>query len=77
MNCVLYSSLVTKSNQVSKNIDTTAHYPVRPPTKTSIGSIRYKDSTYTKHATSLAKGLMGSSVPPETNRKTQLIVHKY
>ena len=35
MNCVLYSSLVTKSNQISKNVDTTAHCPITPPTKTN------------------------------------------
>ena len=35
INCVLYSGLVTKQNQISQNIYTTAHCPITPPTKTN------------------------------------------
>ena len=28
MNFILYSSLVTKCNQISQNVDTTAHCPI-------------------------------------------------
>ena len=28
MNCILYSCLVTKYNQISQNVDTTAHFPI-------------------------------------------------
>ena len=28
MNCTLYRGLVMKYNQISQNIDTTAHYPI-------------------------------------------------
>ena len=35
MNCVLYSGLVMKSNQISQNVDTTAYWPITPPTKTN------------------------------------------
>ena len=28
MNCVLYSSLVTKYNQISQNVDNTVHCPL-------------------------------------------------
>ena len=28
MNCILYSGLVTKYNQISQNVDTAAHCPI-------------------------------------------------
>ena len=28
MNCILYSGLITKYNQISQNVDTTAHCPI-------------------------------------------------
>ena len=35
MNCVLCSSLVTKQNQISQNVDSTAQCAITPPTKNS------------------------------------------
>ena len=31
MNCLLYSGLLTKYNQISQNVDTTAHCPITQP----------------------------------------------
>ena len=61
-NCVLYSGLVMKSNQVSKNIYPTPYCPITPTKKpTTIGLIRYKQSIHIKYVTSLVKRLMRSS----------------
>ena len=35
MNCVLYNGWETKSNQISQNVETTAHCPITPPTETN------------------------------------------
>ena len=63
INCVLYGGLVTKSDQLEHlYYCLLSNYTSNKPT--TIGLIRYKQSTHTKYVTSLSKRLMGSSWTP-------------
>ena len=65
IDCSLYRGLVTKQNQISQNIYTTAQCPIHLQQKlTAIGLIGYKQSMRTKYDTSLSKRLIESSRIP-------------